>query len=118
MIAVMSNTVFAEPIQPYYTDTNMTKITLSFSSDKATCSGTITGKSGTTSITNCTVKLTDSDGNIVKSWTNLSTTGTTLTFSKTATGVTKGKTYTLTVSATVNTSNSNERVSDSISKKY
>lgn len=114
----LSISVFAEKAQPYYTDTNRTQITLSFSSGKATCSGTITGKSGTTSITNCTVTLTASNGDVIASWNNLSSTGTILAFTKTASDITKGETYTLSVTATVNRNGSSETVSDSVSKTY
>ncbi len=113
MVFYLSVPVSAEP---RYSDNNTITLSLSYTSSGASCYARIKGGTGTTSITNCTVKLTDSNGNVVKSWTGLSATGTSLVFSKTATGVTKGETYTLSVSATVNTSNSNERVSDSISK--
>jgi hypothetical protein len=118
MIICLSVSVSAEGIQPYYLDTNKTQITLSFSSGKATCSGTITGKTGTTSISDCTVTLTDSKGNVVKSWSNLSSSGTILAFTKTSSGVTKGETYTLSVKATVNRNGSSETVSDSVSNTY
>lgn len=114
----LSICVFAEQAQPYYADTARTQITLSFSSGKATCSGAITGKSGTTSITNCTVNLTASNGDVIASWNNLSSTGTALTFSRTASGVTKGETYTLSVTATINRNGSSDTVSDSVTKTY
>lgn len=110
---------FAVSVSARYSDTNTITLSLSYSSEKgATCYGKIIGKSGTTSITNCNFTLTDSDGNEVKSWSNLSATGATLTFSKSASGVTKGETYTLSVSATVNRNGSSENVSDSISRTY
>ena len=114
----LSISVFAEQAQPCYTDTNRTKITLSFSSGKATCSGTIIGKSGTNSITNCAVTLTASNGDVIASWNNLSSTGTILAFTKTTSDITKGETYTLSVIATVNRNGSSETVSDSVSKTY
>ena len=75
-------------------------------------------KTGTTGISNCTITLTDSNGSVVKSWKNLSATGSTLTFLKTVSGVTKGETYTLSVTATVKTNGSSENVSDSVTKTY
>lgn len=105
--------------QPRYSDNNRIILSLTFSASKgATCYGKITGDSGTTSITNCTVTLSDSDGNIVKSWSNLSSTGATLIFSKTATKVTKGESYTLSVTANVHRNGSSEIVSDSITATY
>lgn len=111
----LSISVFAEP---RYSDTHKITLSLTYSASGAECYARITGSAGTTSISNCTVTLTDSKGNMVKSWTNLSATGTTLTISKTASGVTKGETYTLSVTATVNRNGSSETVSDSVSKTY
>lgn len=110
--------IFAESIQPYYNDTNRTQITLSFSSGKAICSGTIFGKKDTTSISDCTVTLCDSNGNIVSSWSDLTSSGNILNFYKSSSNITKGETYTLSVSAYVNRNGSSEYVSDSVSKKY
>ena len=78
----------------------------------------IKGDTGTTSITNCTISLKDSNGNEVKSWSNLSSKSSMLVCSKTTSNITKGETYTLSVSAYVNRNGSSEYVSDSVSKKY
>lgn len=101
-----------------YTGSNMVYFYLTFSSASAGCDVRITGAEGTTSITDCTVKLTDSNGNTVKTWTGLSTSGKVLNFSGTASGVTKGETYTLSVRATVNRNNTIEIISDSFTKTY
>ena len=85
--------IFAESIQPYYSDTNRMQITLSFSSGKAICSGTIFGKKDTTSISDCTVTLCDSNGNIVSSWSDLTSSGNILNFYKSSSNITKGETY-------------------------
>ncbi len=118
MLGMMSVTAFADQIQPCYSDTNPTKLSLSFSSGKATCSVMITGKSGTTSITNCTMTLTDDNGTVIASWSNLSSSGDSLSSIKKASGVTKGKTYTLSVTATINRNGSSENVSDSVTRTY
>ena len=116
LICCFADSVYA---QPRYSDNHRITLSLTFSSSKgATCYGKITGAAGTTSITNCTVTLTDGDGNQVKSWNNLSATGTTLIFSKTASGVTQGETYTLSVTATVYRNGSSETVSDSVTATY
>lgn len=104
--------------EPRYSDNSTITLGLSYSLSGASCYARIKGSTGTTSISNCTVTLTDSKGSVVKSWTNLSATGTTLTFSKTASGVTKGESYTLSVTATVNRNGSSENVSDSVTKTY
>lgn len=85
--------IFAESIQPYYSDTNRTQITLSFSSGKAICSGTIIGKKDTKSISDCTITLSDSNGNIVSSWSDLTSSGNILNFYKSSSNITKGETY-------------------------
>lgn len=118
IIISFSARIFASPVQPYYSDTNRTQITLSFSSGKAICSGTIIGKKDTKSISDCTITLSDSNGNIVSSWSDLSSRGNVLNFYKSSSSVTKGETYTLSVSAYVNRNGSSEHVTDSISKKY
>lgn len=110
-------TANAENIHPYYTDTNRVQLTLTFSSNNATCSGTISGKTGTTSITNCTITITDSNGIVAASWDGISSNSSVLTFKRTA-SVTKGETYTLSVTATVNRNGSSETVSGSITKTY
>ena len=101
-----------------YTDDNNIILQLSFSSSGADCYAKITGGNGTTSITNCTMALKDTRGNVVKTWTNLSATGGTLIVSKSTGGVTQGKKYILSVSATVNRNGSSESVFDSVMATY
>lgn len=93
IIISFSARIFASPVQPYYSDTNRTQITLSFSSGKAICSGTIIGKKDTKSISDCTITLSDSNGNIVSSWSDLSSRGNILNFYKSSSNITKGETY-------------------------
>ncbi len=99
-------------------DTNKVMPSVSFSSDIAYCSVKITSASDTTSITDCTMTLTDSYGNVIRSWSGLSSTGSSLTVSKITSGVSKGETYTLSVSATVHRNGSAEPVSGSYTAKY
>lgn len=101
-----------------YSDDNQITCSLSFSSNKASCFVEIIGAQGTTSISDCTVTLTDSKGNEVKSWSGLSAIGSKLTVSKSATGVVKGEKYTLSVTATVHRNGSTETVSDSFTATY
>lgn len=93
IIISFSARIFASPVQPYYSDTNRTQITLSFSSGKAICSGTIIGKKDTKSISDCTITLSDSNGNIVSSWSDLTSSGNILNFYKSSSNITKGETY-------------------------
>lgn len=104
--------------QARYSDNNNITLQLTFSSGGANCYTKIVGSAGTTSITNCTMTLKDSSGTVVKTWSSLPSTGGILIASKTATGVTKGKTYTLSISATVNRNGTSERVSDSVTATY
>lgn len=104
--------------QARYSDNNNITLKLTYSSSGADCYAKIIGDIGTTSITNCTISLTDTNGNVVAVWGNLSSTGGILIASKTATGVTKGKTYILSISATVNRNGVHEVVSDSLTKTY
>lgn len=103
----------------YYYDSNTNIILkLTYSSNEASCYARIEGGTGSKSISNGKMVLTDSSGGVVQSWSNLSSTGTILTVSKTAKDVTKGETYTLTITATVNGSSSSEEVSGSVTVKY
>lgn len=61
--------------------------------------------------------LTDSNGTVVKQWTGLSAIGSRLTVNKTASGVVKGETYTLTFTATVN-AGTTETISESTASTY
>ena len=49
-----------------YVNTNTIVVRLTFTNDKAYCEASITGKSGTTSITNGSVVLRDNNGSVVK----------------------------------------------------
>lgn len=118
MLGMVSVTAFADQIQPYYSDTTPVKLSLGFSSGKAICSVMITGKSGTTSINDCTMTLTDDSGTVIATWNNLSASGTVLSSTKTASSVTKGETYTLSVTATINRNGSSETVSNSVTRTY
>ena len=116
ILAVVTAVAFAVSVyavQPRYTNTSSIDVTLSFTSSGARCYCKIKGFSNVTSITNGTMQLLDSRGNVVASWSNLSATGNQLIVSRTATNVVAGETYTLTVSAYVNTTTSSEYVSDS-----
>ena len=101
-----------------YVNTNTIVARLTFTNDKAYCEASITGKSGTTSITNGSVVLRDNNGSVVKTWSGLSATGSLFTFSKSTSGVSSGKTYSLTVTATVNRNGISETVTKSVTSTY
>lgn len=107
---------FADEAQPRYSNSNTSTISLNFNSGKATCIGSINGRTGTTSITNCNVTLKNSSGLVVASWNNLSSNSSTLNFSK-STSVSRG-TYTLSFTAKVNVNGTSENISNSVTKTY
>lgn len=104
-------------VEPRMSDTTKVTVTLVFSDTTAYCDAIVTGADGTTSITDGHLVLTDSSGTVVADWTNLSSNSEKLTVSKTVSGLTKGKTYTLTISAKVNRNGRSENVSNYVSKK-
>lgn len=115
-LAVVTLMIFAVSVyavQPKYTNTYSVTLNLSFTSSGANCYCKIKGISTVKSITNGTMQLLDSNGNIVATWSNLSATGNQLIVSKTATNIVAGETYTLTISAYVNTSTYSEYISQS-----
>ncbi len=88
-----------------------------FNVSTAYCDAIVTGADGTTSITDGHLVLTDSKRTEVAEWTDLSSSSKKLTVSKSVSGLTKGETYTLTFSATVNRNGRSEDVSNYVSKK-
>jgi len=108
----------ATAIQPFAINTHTYTITLTFSGDTAYCSVNIYGATGTTSIDNCTVTLKENGGSFTKNWTNLSAAGNSLYFSNSASPVSKGKTYTLSFSATVHCNGKSENIGGMITKTY
>lgn len=103
-------------VEPRMSDTTKVTVTLVFSDTTAYCDAIVTGADGTTSITDGHLVLTDSSGTVVADWTNLSSNSEKLTVSKTVSGLTKGKTYTLTISAKVNRNGESEYVGNYVSK--
>lgn len=121
MIFCLATTVSAETnnynnnsIESRYSNNH--RITISL--DGTSCYAKILGSVGTTSITNGKLVLEDDNGNEVDSWSDLSSYGSTLIVSKTASGMVSGETYTLTISAYVNRNGSSEYVSESITATY
>lgn len=103
-------------VEPRMSDTTKVTVTLVFSDTTAYCDAIVTGADGTTSITDGHLVLTDSSGTVVADWTNLSSNSEKLTVSKTVSGLTKGETYTLTISAKVNRNGGSEYVGNYVSK--
>lgn len=108
-------TISVSAMEPRYSETTTISLNLSFTSEGAKCYCKIVGGTGTKSISDCTVTLTDSNGDEVKSWKNLSSTGSILYFSENASEATSSGTYTLAVTATVNRNGNSEPVSGSTS---
>lgn len=114
MIVSLTITVLA--IEPRYSDTNSVSIGLGFNGTTANCDISIHGADGTTSISDINITLKDSSGNVAAEWLNLSSTGGRFTFFETVTNLTKGETYTLSVTANVNRNGKKEPVSGSKTK--
>jgi hypothetical protein len=115
-VVCLSMTAVAAPVefQPFSTNTHM--LNLSFSGNTANCTVEISGASGTTRIDNVNITLRDNLGNTVAQWTNQSTNGTRLIFSRTASPVVAGRTYTLSFTGTVHRNGVATPVSGSVSR--
>lgn len=103
-------------IEPFSATTHV--VNLTFSGNTATCVVTINGASGTTRIDNVTITLRESDGTLVAQWSNLSAVGPVFTFSRNASPVTRGKTYTLSFTATIHRNGAAQPIGGSITRTY
>lgn len=103
-------------VQPRYLFTKSITTNLSFSGTTANCSIKIYGSTSVKSITEVNITLTDSNGNPVGEWNNLSSTGQDFSFFDTVPNLVKEEQYTLSFTAKVNTNNGSETVSGSNSK--
>ena len=104
------------PIEPLSVNTHT--VTLSFSGTSAACTVTINGAAGTTKIDNCTVTLWDNNGTTIARWANQSATGSSLRFSRTASPVVRGRTYTLIFTATVHRNGTATQVNGYITRTF
>ena len=102
----------------YYNGTCNISCTNDFSEDKMRVVVNIKCDSDVDSIDNCSITVTDSGNKFEKSWTGLSSNSSYLNVSKTASGVTKGETYTVTVTATLHIGNDSETVTETFTEKY
>lgn len=118
VVVLLTHMVIPAYAQLYYDTNTKITLTLDFSSTGASCYSKISGGNGVTEITDGTLTLTDSSGTVVGKWENLSSSSSILIVSKTATGVTKGNTYTLTITATAKTADSSEPVTKSMTRTY
>ncbi len=107
--------VSVSAIEPKYTENSTISVRLTFSSNEALCYFKIAGGTGTESISDCDVTLKDSKGTTVKSWTDLYSTRSSLTFSESVSNLTTKETYTLSVTATINRNGGTEPISGSTS---
>ena len=116
--ALMTITILTITASARFSNTSSIYVGLSYSTTYgAQCSGSITGYTGAT-ISDGSLVLTDSSGNILKSWTGLSSSSNTLSVAKAYSGVSKGNTYTLTISGKVTLNGESEFVSTSTTRKY
>lgn len=105
-------------IEPFSINTNTHTLSLAFSGNSAICDLTIIGASGTTRIDNVNITLQENNGTIVAEWKNLSASGTRFIFSRTATTVVRGRTYTLSFSGTIHRNGGTTPISGSITRTY
>ena len=117
LVVLICTATVVSAVEPRMSDTNSVTVRLTFSGTTAYCDATVIGADGTTSITDGHLVLTDSSGTVVAEWTNLSSNSKKLTVSKSASGLKKDETYTLTISAKVNRNGRSENVSNYVSKK-
>ncbi len=101
MLLVTSMSVYAAT--PRYKYINTMSVSLSCDEGKAYCYVSVVGCADVSGYFNGTATLTDENGTVYGSWTNLSMTGTTFLWAETVFNVPKGHRYTLdfTVSASV-----------------
>ena len=111
MVVSLATTAFA--VEARYSNIKRIAANISFSGTTASCSVRIFGDESVTSITDVNITLSDSRGNTIESWSNLSSTGQNFTFFDTVTNLTKGETYTLSFSASVNVGGNSEPISGS-----
>lgn len=117
LVILICTATLVSAVEPRMSDTTKVTVTLAFIDTTAYCEAIVTGADGTTSITNGHLVLTDSSGTVVAEWTNLSSNSKRLAVSKSTSGLTKGETYTLTISAKVNRNGRSEDVGNYVSKK-
>lgn len=115
LVILTCSATVVNAVQPRYSDTSSVSLSLKYSGTTAYCQVTVNCTSDITGITNGSLVLRSSKGNVVKSWTNLTSNSNTLSVFKTVSGLTSGETYTLNFSAKVN-STKTEVISSSISK--
>lgn len=113
IVIVIGFTATASAAESRYSDNSRSTLKLSFIGTTASCSVRIFGAESVTSITDVNITLSDSRGNTIESWSNLSSTGQNFTFFDTVTNLTKGETYTLSFSASVNVGGNSEPISGS-----
>lgn len=113
LLVIFSLTVAVSAIEPRFSETNSITVRLGFNGTTANCDVTIFGADGTTSIDSVNIYLKDSRNNVKGKWLDLSSPSGFFTFSDSVSNLTKGETYTLSVSAKVHRNGNNEDVSDS-----
>ncbi len=115
LITLLGVGVSAYAMEPRYSDASETILRINFDGTTAICTGKIIGAIGTTSITDFTMALKDSNNKEIFKLENLSS-GSIMSVEQTAYNLVRGETYTLTVSAKVHRNGNIENVSESVSK--
>lgn len=105
-------------VKPRYSETSSVSMSLRFNSNIAYCSVTVISNDSNIPIVNGEVTLTDSRGNVVATWSNLYASNGVLDFYGRHTPVTKGETYTMTITASVVGKTRVEHISESYTNTY
>jgi hypothetical protein len=109
-------------IEPFSQTTNSIDLTLTYSGTTATCTALIRGQTNVNRIVaNFTLSRVNANGTstVVRTWSNLTSSTRTLTFSGTFSPVSRGQTYRLDLVATVTTTSGiTETVRGSITRTY
>lgn len=117
LVVLICTATAVSAVEPRMSDTTKVTVQLTYSGTTAYCTVIVNGADGTTSISDGHLVLTDSNGGVAAEWTDISANSTTLFFSDSVSGLTKGETYTLTFSAKVNRNGRSENVGNYVSKK-
>ena len=116
LVLMIATATIVSAVESRYSDTHSVLVGLSIYDTTAYCQVEVEAASGTTSIEDGCLILTDSKGTGIGYWPDLSSNGSTLSVYKTANGLVKGENYTLTFTANVKRSGRTEPISGTKSK--
>ena len=116
MISVTASA--ASVVKPRYSETSYMSMDLTFESGTAHCGVTMRTNNTNIPIVNGKVTLEDSSGNVLATWDNLYASDGYLNFYEMYSPVTKGESYTMTITATVVGKTRVEYISEPFTRTY